>query len=105
MALEIMKKLGLPELFEALIPKTHEKIMWSTLGQVLVVSRFCEASSELFIAEQFYRQSVLADLFGVSEGDIYHNRLYVSKPDKDLAWMLQKLQIIPPDRLTKEYKL
>ncbi len=76
MALEIMKKLGLPELFEVLIPKTHEKIRWSTLGQVLIVSRFCEASSELFIAEQFYRQSALADLFGVSEGDIYDNRLY-----------------------------
>ena len=31
-ALEVMKKLGLPELFERLIPKTHEKIRWSTLA-------------------------------------------------------------------------
>ncbi len=29
----------------------------------------------------------------------------VSKPDKDLAWMLQKLQIVPPERLKKDYQL
>ena len=75
-ALEVMRKLGLPELFERLIPKTHEKIRWSTLAEVLIVSRFCEPTSELFIAEQFYRQSALVDLFGISEGDIYDNRLY-----------------------------
>jgi transposase len=75
-AVEIMKKLGLPELLDGIIPKTHEKIRWSALAQILVVSRFCEPTSELFIAEQFYRQSALADLFGISEGDIYDNRLY-----------------------------
>jgi len=75
-ALEIMKNLELPELFERLIPKTHEKIRWSTLAEVLITSRFREPSSELFIAERFYRQSAVADLFGISEGDIYDNRLY-----------------------------
>jgi hypothetical protein len=29
----------------------------------------------------------------------------VSKPDKDLAWMLEKLQLFPPERLTKDYEL
>jgi transposase len=43
---------------------------------VLLVSRFCEPSSELHIAEHFYRKSALADILGIPEEDIYDNRLY-----------------------------
>jgi transposase len=43
---------------------------------VLVVSRFCEPSSELHIAEQFYRTRALSDLLGIPDDDIYDNRLY-----------------------------
>ncbi|MEK7251294.1 MAG: penicillin acylase family protein, partial [Bacteroidota bacterium] len=40
------------------------------------ISRFCEPSSELHIAEQFYRKSALTDLMGIPDEDIYDNRLY-----------------------------
>ena len=76
LALELIKKLGLDGLFQSLMPQIHPKIPWATLANVLIISRFCEPSSELHIAEQFYRKSALPDLLGVPEEDIYDNRLY-----------------------------
>jgi transposase len=80
LALELIKKLGLAELFESLMSNEEEKhppkISWATLAHVLIISRFCEPSSELHIAEQFYRNSALSDLLGIPEEDIYDNRLY-----------------------------
>lgn len=85
-ALELIKKLGLGEMLERVMPETpgsadavagrHPKISWAALANVLVISRFCEPSSELHIAEQFYRKSALADLMGIPDEDIYDNRLY-----------------------------
>lgn len=69
-------KLGLGDLFQNLMPEIHPKIPWATLANVLIISRFCEPSSELQIAEQFYRKSAMPDLLGVPEEDIYDNRLY-----------------------------
>ena len=76
LALELIKKLGLDELLDHVIPETHTKISWATLANVLIVSRFCEPSSELHIAEHFYRKSALSDLMGIPDEDIYDNRLY-----------------------------
>lgn len=76
LALELLKKLGLTDLFDTLMPSDHAKIPWGTLAEVVVIARFCEPSSELHIAEKFYRNSALADLLGIPEKDIYDNRLY-----------------------------
>jgi len=46
------------------------------MAMILVVARFCDARSELSIAETFYRQSALSDLLGVTADDVYENRLY-----------------------------
>ena len=62
LALELLKKLGLTGLFERLMPSTRPKISWSDVASVLVIARFCETSSELHIAEHFYRTSGLSDL-------------------------------------------
>jgi transposase len=85
-ALELMKKLGLGEMLERVMPETpgsadavagrHPKISWAALAKILVISRFCEPSSELHIAEHFYRKSALPDLMGIPDEDIYDNRLY-----------------------------
>ena len=58
--------------FEAVLLVTGVPIVEGVLGN----SRFCEPSSELHIAEEFYRKSALADLLGIPEEDIYDNRLY-----------------------------
>jgi transposase len=76
LALELIKKLDFGELLERVMPETHPKISWARLAEVLVISRFCEPSSELHIAEHFYRKSALPDLMGISDEDIYDNRLY-----------------------------
>jgi len=76
LALELIKKLDLDKLFERVMPDVHPKISWATLANVLITSRFCEPSSELHIAEQFYRKSALSDLMGIPDEDIYDNRLY-----------------------------
>ena len=76
LALEIIKKLGLGELLEHLLPDAHPKIPWVRLAEILIVSRFCEPSSELHIAEEFYQASALSDLLGIPDEEIYANRLY-----------------------------
>src|SRR3989304_1376711 len=76
LALELIKKIGLNDLLDDLMPDVHPKVPWSILANVLIISRFCEQSSELHIAEEFYRKSALSDLLGVPEEDIYDNRLY-----------------------------
>ena len=76
LALELIRKLGLDKLFDRLMPDVHPKIPWARLAEVLIVSRFCEPSSELHIAEHFYQNSALSDLLGVPDEDIHANRLY-----------------------------
>jgi transposase len=85
LALELLKKLGLGELFDHLLsestteeasPGRPPKIPWARLAEVLVIARFCEPSSELHIAESFYQKSALADLLGISDDDMYVSRLY-----------------------------
>jgi transposase len=76
LALELLKKLGLTDLFDRLMPRGHAKIPWGTLAAVLVIARFCDPSSELHIAEQTYRATALPDLIGIPEEAIYENRLY-----------------------------
>ncbi|MDI6767565.1 MAG: hypothetical protein QME52_12150 [Bacteroidota bacterium] len=65
LALELIKQLGLNEWLKHTMAQTNAKISWATLANVLIVSRFCEPSSELHIAEQFYRKSALSDLLGI----------------------------------------
>ena len=46
------------------------------MALVLVICRLCNPSSELHIAEHFYRKSALAQLLGVPTTKVYHTRLY-----------------------------
>ncbi|MBK7236165.1 MAG: hypothetical protein IPI02_11260 [Sterolibacteriaceae bacterium] len=43
---------------------------------ILVIGRLCEPSSELHVAEQWYRTSALEDLLGVAPQQLYEERLY-----------------------------
>jgi transposase len=76
LALELLKKLGLPDLFNRLMPSDHAKIPWGILATVLVIARFCDPGSELHVVEQSYRATALPDLIGIPEEAIYDNRLY-----------------------------
>jgi len=76
LSLELIKRLGLIELFGHLIPVGREEVPWSLVSLILVIARLCEPSSELHIAEHFYKDSALCDLLGVGTDKINDDRLY-----------------------------
>lgn len=76
LALELVKQLGLHEFLRRALPTRQEHVPWSLTGLILVIARLCEPSSELHIAEHFYRQSALCDLLGVPIDKVDDNRLY-----------------------------
>jgi transposase len=78
LGLELVRRLGLNEFLKTTIPVGREEIPGSTMALVLVLSRLCDPSSELHIAEHFYRQSALADLLGVPASKVNEQRLYRS---------------------------
>ena len=43
-------------------------VPWSTMAAILVIARLCEPSSELHIAEDWYRSTALEDLLGRAGG-------------------------------------
>ncbi len=75
-ALELLKRLGLHQFFRQVMPAGREKIPWADLACILTIARFCDPRSELYIAEHFYGHTALADLMGISNDQVYDNRLY-----------------------------
>ena len=62
LALALWRGTGFEELCETLLPVGKERIAWAKMAAVLVAARFCEPSSELHIAEDWYRRTALCDL-------------------------------------------
>jgi transposase len=54
----------------------REEVPWPLMTWVLVLSRLCEPSSELHIAEHFFQHSALGDLLGIPAQQINDDRLY-----------------------------
>jgi transposase len=59
-----------------LVPEGHEAVPWATMAAVLVLARLSEPSSELHIAETWYRGTALEDLFGLPAALVNDDRLY-----------------------------
>ena len=76
LALALWRGLGLEELCEQVMPAGQERIAWAKMAAVLVTARFCEPSSELHIAEDWYRRTALCDLLQLGEEDVNKDRLY-----------------------------
>lgn len=76
LALELIRKLGLNEFLKGIMPSGKESVPWSVTALILVIGRFCKPSSELHLAEHFYRGSSLAELLGVPAIQVDDNRLY-----------------------------
>jgi len=64
------------ELFSRLIPAGQEDVAWPRLIATLVLARLCDPSSELHIAEQWFRKTALDDLLAIPEEKINDDRLY-----------------------------
>jgi hypothetical protein len=63
-------------LCERLLPVGKERIAWAKMAAVLVTARLCEPSSELHIAEDWYRRTALADLLQLADEEVNKDRLY-----------------------------
>ncbi len=76
LALALWRGTGLAELCEALLPAGETQVPWATIIAVLVTARLCEPSSELHVAEDWYRRTALADLLQLPEAQVNKDRLY-----------------------------
>ena len=78
LALALWRGMGLEQLCEQLLPTGKERVAWAKMAAVLVTARFCEPSSELHIAEHWYRRTALCDLLQLAEEQVNKDRLYRS---------------------------
>ena len=76
LALALWRGTGLEDLCERLLPIGKERIVWAKMAAVLVAARFCEPSSELHIAEDWYRRTALCDLLQLGDEEVNKDRLY-----------------------------
>jgi transposase len=76
LALALWRGTGLEELCEQLLAAGKERIAWAKMAAVLVTARFCEPSSELHIAEDWYRCTALCDLLQLGDEEVNKDRLY-----------------------------
>ncbi len=76
LGLKLWQALGFDELCTELMPRGREAVAWGDVAAILVIGRLCEPSSELHVAENWYRTTALEDLLGVAVEQIYDERLY-----------------------------
>ncbi len=103
LALELIKKIGLDDFFRKHLPHGRAGINWSSMALVLVICRLCKPSSELHIAEHFYRKSALSQLLGVPAAKVYHTRLY--RALDQLLPHKEKLEVFLKNRLGELFEL
>jgi transposase len=76
LALALWRGVGLEDLCERLLAVGKERVAWAKMAAVLVAARFCEPSSELHIAEDWYRRTALCDLLQLGDEEVNKDRLY-----------------------------
>jgi transposase len=76
LALALWRACRLDEFTVAQIPSGKEDVPWEKMAAVLVAARLCEPSSELHIAEDWYRRTALNDLLQLSDAQVNKDRLY-----------------------------
>jgi transposase len=72
----LWQALKLDELCNGLMPPGREAVAWGDVAAILVIGRLCEPSSELHVAEQWYRTTALEDLLQIPAESVYDERLY-----------------------------
>src|SRR5213594_2533391 len=72
----LWRALKLDEVLARLLPEGREAVPWATMAAVLVLARLCEPSSELHIAEDWYRRTALEDLLALPAPLVNDDRLY-----------------------------
>jgi transposase len=76
LALALWRACRLDEFTGAHFASGKEEVPWEKMAAVLVAARLCEPSSELHIAEDWYRRTALSDLLQLSDALVNKDRLY-----------------------------
>jgi len=76
LAWKLWQTLGLDRFCAAVLPRGRDEVAWADIAAILVLARFCAPSSELHIAEDWYRRTALEDILGVPPHRVHHTRLY-----------------------------
>ncbi len=72
----LWQALELDDVLACWLPAGREDVPWARAAAVLVLARFCEPSSELHIAEDWFRRTALGDLLGIADAQVNDDRLY-----------------------------
>jgi len=76
LAWTLWRALRLDTVLDQLLPARREDVPWATMAAVLVMARLCEPSSELHVAEDWYRRTALEDLLGLPAPLVNDDRCY-----------------------------
>jgi transposase len=76
LGLRLWQALNLDTLLQDWLPEGRADVPWAKMATVLVLARFCEPSSELHIAEDWFRRTALGDLLGIADDKVNDDRLY-----------------------------
>ena len=76
LTLGLWRLLKLDELLWQRMPAGNESVPWPVVAAILTIARFCEPSSELHIADTWYRRTALEELLGVPVDQVNDDRLY-----------------------------
>jgi transposase len=76
LGLLLLQRLGVVPVLRTVLPVDRAEIPWAAMAAILVLSRLCEPSSELRVAEHWYEASALPDLLGVPAAKVNDDRLY-----------------------------
>jgi transposase len=76
LGLRLWQALQFDTFLEQWLPQGREQVPWAKMAAVLVLARFCEPSSELHIAEDWFRRTALGDLLGIADDKVNDDRLY-----------------------------
>jgi transposase len=72
----LWQALGLDRVCRDLLPRGRQGTQWAHLVAVLVIARLCAPSSELQIAEDWFRRTALEDIIGIAASTLYDEQLY-----------------------------
>lgn len=76
LAWKLWQAVGLDEFLGRVMRRGREDVPWSVMAAILVIARLCEPSSELHIAEDWFRRTALDDLLDVPETKVNDDRCY-----------------------------
>lgn len=103
LGMELARRLGVDAFLKQRMERGQEDVPWPLMALVLVLSRLCDPSSELQIAEHGYGATAMEELLGVPAAQVNDDRLY--RALDRLLPMKDALEVYLKDRLGSLFKL